>query len=160
MIVNFENVYKRLETFRPKALVSACLVGLACRYDGQAKTVPELQRQFEEGLLVPICPEVQGGLAIPRPPCALSGSGEKVWQGKAQVIQIEDGQDKSEPFKNGAEVALNVAKRFKIRKAILKQHSPSCGCGSVRGIDGQRFNGNGVACAYLLQNGLKVQSVE
>ena len=159
-MINFENVYKRLETFRPKALVSACLVGLACRYDGQSKADPKLQAQFEEGLLVPICPEVQGGLSIPRPPCGLSGSGEEVWQGKAQVLRLEDGQDMSEAFKCGAEKALDVAKRFKIRKAILKQHSPSCGCGSVGGANGERIKGNGVTCALLLKNGIKVQTVD
>lgn len=126
-------------------LVSACLAGVACRYDGGANTVPELEKLAAEGRILPVCPEVLGGLSIPRVPCEIrSGC----------VIDV-DGTDRSAAFHAGSEAALAQGRAHGCRVAILKARSPSCGVGRV--YDGSfsktLMDGNGVFAALLLQEG-------
>lgn len=137
-------------------LVSACLAGCRCRYDGQDKADPEIVRLVQVGRAVPVCPEELGGLGTPRPPAGLEGGGgAEVWEGSARVITRE-GVDVTDAFRRGAEEALRVARSCGARRALLKQHSPSCGVGSASGRDGRRFEADGVTAALLRREGIEV----
>lgn len=136
------------------ALVSACALGLRCRYDGEAKP-----KKLPEGLIpIPVCPEQLGGLPTPRPKMELSGGdGEAVWEGKARVIN-ERGEDVTEALKRGAKEALRLAKVLGIKVAFLQEKSPSCGVNLVW-VDGKLVPGSGVAAALLRREGLEVVGI-
>lgn len=133
---------------KPVCLVSACLSGLPCRYDGTACPVPELKNLVEEGLALPVCPEELGGLPTPRPPA-------EIRQGR--VIN-KAGQDVTAEFERGAKAVLELAGRHNIGLAILKARSPSCGIGPI--YDGTFSRtltpGAGVTAAKLRCVGIKV----
>lgn len=142
-------------------LVSACLLGQAVRYNGGDKRCDDdiLQRWLREGRVVPICPEVAGGLPVPRPPAEIAGGagGRKVLEGLARVVD-GNGKDVSVHFVDGAERALQVAGSRGVRVAILKEGSPSCG--SSYSYDGS-FSGTrvplpGVTTARLQRAGVAV----
>jgi uncharacterized protein YbbK (DUF523 family) len=143
-------------------LVSACLLGMPLAYDGQGRLARELAPLVAQGRMVPVCPEVAGGLAIPRP-CAeiVGGSGEDVLDGQARVVTA-DGQDVTAAYLEGAEAALATARRCGATKAVLKARSPSCG--SSRIYDGSHTGrlvpGQGVAAALLCRAGLEIISEE
>ena len=143
-------------------LVSACLLGVRCRYDGTSAREPKLLKLAKKERLVPICPEQLGGLPTPREPAWIVGDdGSDVLKGVAKVIS-RSGGDVTENFRRGAEEALRVAKLFGAREAILKARSPSCGCGKIRepfSFDKLR-EGDGVTAALLKKNGIKVVSEE
>ena len=143
-------------------LVSACLLGICTRYDGGGWPVPQLIQLAARGLAVPVCPEVAGGLPIPRPPAEIvGGDGQAVLEGQARVLTIE-GEDVTEAFLAGARQALETAQRLGIRQAVLKEDSPSCGCRRI--YDGtfsdRTVSGQGVAAALLQRNGITVLSEE
>ncbi len=143
-------------------LVSACLLGMPTAYDGQGRPVERLIERAARGEVVPICPEMAGGLPVPRPPAEIvGGSGEDVLDGQARVVTI-DGQDVTEAYLRGAEAALAVARRLGIRKAILKAHSPSCGCRLIYDgtHSGRLIPGQGVTAALLRREGIEVVSEE
>jgi len=143
-------------------LVSACLLGLPTAYDGEGRTVAELIAMAVQGRVVPICPEVAGGLPVPRPPAEIvGGSGEDVLEGRAQVVTV-DGQDVTDAFLRGARIALETARRFGIRTAVLKSHSPSCGCCRIYDgtHSGRLVPGQGVTAALLRREGIEVLSEE
>lgn len=145
-------------------IVSACLAGFPCRYDGKAQTDPAVQELVRSGKARPVCPECLGGLPTPRMSAEIAdGSGEDVLAGNARVIARSgnDEKDVTEAFVNGAEKALSIAKRCGASKAILKANSPSCGCGMIYDgtFSGRKKKGNGVAAALLLSNGIDVHSV-
>ncbi|MFA5584804.1 MAG: DUF523 domain-containing protein, partial [Bacteriovoracaceae bacterium] len=100
-----------------KFLVSACLIGVNCRYDCKSKTNPQIVDLLDQGLVVPVCPEQMGGLSTPREPA------ERV-NGK---VLTASGKDVTQNFQMGAQEALKLAKMFGIKKAILKSKSPMCG---------------------------------
>jgi uncharacterized protein YbbK (DUF523 family) len=144
-----------------RILVSACLVGRPVRFDGRAKTVDDalLDGWRAEGRLVPFCPEVEGGLPVPRPPAEIEGGvgGAAVLAGSARVLTPE-GADVTRHFLAGAYSALAVARSMDLRIAILKEGSPSCG--SLRIHDGT-FRGRvapgaGVTAALLEAYGIRV----
>jgi uncharacterized protein YbbK (DUF523 family) len=144
-------------------LVSACLLGEAVRYDGGDKrcTHPVLQRWQAEGRIVALCPEVAGGLPIPRAATEITGGagGQAVLAGRAQVVDRQ-GQDVSTQFVSGATCALALVHARGIQLAVLKEGSPSCG--SSYSYDGS-FNGTqvsqpGVTTALLRAAGLRVFS--
>lgn len=140
----------------PSAGVSACLLGWACRYDGRSKVDPEMLERYERGELLPLCPETQGGLPIPRPPAGLAGgAGAQVWEGKARVLDRQ-GADLTRAFQAGAQAVARALQERGIKRVYLKQHSPSCGSGSTGGADGKRRAGDGVACALLRHLGLEI----
>lgn len=143
----------------PKVMISACLMGWPCRYDGQTKADPQLLESFGPDEVMPICPEMQGGLPVPRVPAGLAGGAEdgSICGYSAQVIN-RSGQDVTAQFRAGAEAVLALAERLQPELIILKQHSPSCGCGSVGGADGQRHAGRGVACDLLESKGFCVRA--
>ena len=109
-------------------------------------------------LVVPVCPEVMGGLPVPRPPCELKGGdGELVWQGQAGVF-TEDGRDVTPAFREGASKALELAQRYGVEIAVLKDHSPSCGCNKIYDGNFRRrlVPGAGVTAALLKKHGIQV----
>ena len=133
-------------------LISACLCGQACRYDGQARPATALARLVEQGLALSICPEVDGGLPIPRTPC----------ERQAGRVIDQNGQDRTQAYQAGAEHALALAQKYHITTAILKERSPSCGSSQI--YDGTfshtRIPGMGVTAELLRQNGITVHSEE
>lgn len=133
-------------------LISACLCGCPCRYDGQSRPFSALAKLVSLGLALPICPEVDGGLPIPRTPCERQGD---------SVID-QNGQDRTLAYQAGAEHALRLAKAHHITAAILKERSPSCGSTEI--YDGTftrtRIPGMGVTAQLLGQNGLMIYSEE
>lgn len=140
-----------MPAFSPRYLVSACLCGVCCRYDGTAFS-DRFARMAESGLALPVCPELLGGLPVPRPPCELQGD----------RICTLDGDDRTEAFVRGARRTLELAHEHQVRCAIFKERSPSCGCetifdGSFTGI---LVPGQGLTTALLRQNGITVMSEE
>lgn len=145
----------------PKVLVSACLLGQPVRYDGRASGHPDLlQRWQAEGRVVPLCPEVAGGLPTPRPAAEIpGGQGGQVLDAQAQVLTAS-GEDVSAAFMAGAQRALELVRRHGIRVAVLKSGSPSCGNrqtydGTFTGV---KVAGEGVTTALLRREGVQVFS--
>ncbi|MEU6719251.1 DUF523 domain-containing protein [Nonomuraea sp. NPDC046802] len=148
-----------------KILVSACLMGRRVRYDGGAKTSSDalLAGWREEGRLVPFCPEVEGGLPIPRPAAEIEGGagGAAVLSGAARVLAA-DGSDVTAAFVAGARAALDAARAAGVRLAVLKEGSPSCGTLAVYDgtFAGRRVPGQGVTTALLEGEGIRVFTEE
>lgn len=114
-----------------------------------------VQRLVEKGKAIPVCPEVLGGMPIPRASVEITrGDGNNVIDGSACVVS-KKGDDVTPYLLQGAFASLGVAKKFNAKKAMLKQKSPSCGCGLIK-RKGKVVKGDGVAAALLKRNGLKV----
>jgi len=131
-------------------LVSACLLGVACRYDGNSAANHELIQSLSDQSYLAVCPEVMGGLSIPRSPARIfGGDGARVFSGGAFVLS-DEGVDVTAQFADGAKRTLKLALMFRVNRCYLKSRSPSCGCKSYteRPI--------GVTAALLMQYGLSV----
>jgi len=144
-----------------KILVSRCLLGHRVRYDGGASGPFDLLEQWiAEGRVVPLCPEVAGGLPTPRAAAEIpGGQGGEVLDGTAAVITT-DGEDVSAQFLDGARQALELVQQHGIRVAVLKANSPSCGNlltydGTFSGV---KVSGEGVTAALLKRHGVQVFS--
>lgn len=139
---------------KEKILVSACLLGKKVRYDGAGKTLENsyLERWQQEGRVIALCPEVSGGLPIPRSPAEINQANGK--------IMTNDGQDVSKEFSEGAYNALDICQRHNIRYALLKESSPSCGSTTI--YDGtfsnRKIQGLGITSTLLTKNGISVYS--
>ena len=145
-----------------KVLVSACLLGDRVRYNGASASASSaiLTQWIDEGRVVPFCPEVAGGLGVPRPAAEISGgTGEAVLDGHASVM-TGSGADVTDHFRRGAELALAAARAQNVRVAILKDGSPSCGSGSIYDgtFSGRKHTGHGVTTALLERHGIRVFS--
>lgn len=143
-------------------LISACLCGLNCRYDGRNNEHPVFAEMLDSNQGITICPEALGGLPIPRLPAEIKGgTGEDVLQGKARVIDRQ-GNDVTEAFLSGAKKTLDIAREHQVELVILKSRSPSCGIGEIYNgsFSGQLQPGNGVTGALLKAHGLSVVSDE
>jgi len=127
-------------------LISACLCGENCRYDGGCFNYPALRELAESGVALPYCPEHEGGLPIPRKPCEIIG----------ERVLAADGTDCTAEYMRGAEGALALCRQYGITAAILKDGSPSCG--STRIYDGThtgcKIPGMGCAARLLSENGI------
>jgi uncharacterized protein YbbK (DUF523 family) len=144
-------------------LISACLLGIRCAWDGQDiyrsdKAIALLNSE----ILVPVCPEQLGGLKTPRAPQEIQGgTGEDVLDGKCKVLNI-DGKDVTQKFIAGAVETLKIARLFHIEEFIGKSRSPSCGCGQI--YDGtfsrELIDGDGVTTALLKRNGIRIITEE
>lgn len=139
-------------------LVSACLAGLPCRYDGQARTDPRVMALVQQGQAIPVCPEVFGGLPVPREPATI------VSLSPLRVVTAS-GHDVTEEFRRGALAVLALARAVRARRAVLKERSPSCGSHQIWRHDpttGQPrlVAGEGVTTALLRAHGLVVESEE
>ena len=145
-----------------KILISACLLGHKVRFDGQGKKSNHalLDKWQAEGRLVPTCPEMAGGLPVPRPAAEIdSGDGDSVLAGNARVM-TEEGADVTSAFVAGAQAALSLAREHNIRVAILKENSPSCASHTIYDghFSGEKHSGQGVTAALLRSRGITVFS--
>ena len=131
-------------------LVSACLLGCACRYDGQSKPNPLAQELARRGLAVPVCPEQLGGLPTPRNPSERRGD----------RVVMNDGRDVTAEYRRGAEETLRLARLYGCTAAVLKEKSPSCGSSLIYdgSFTGTLRPGVGVTAALLLRNGITVRN--
>ena len=138
-------------------LVSACLLGVNCRHDGGHAYCPEVVDDLFNSHFIPVCPEQLGGLPTPRIPSSIrGGDGREVWQGCARVMN-KAGEDLTDAFLRGAREVLRIAQMAGAKRAILKDHSPSCGCLAIyRGEE--LAAGVGVTALLLAGNGLEVVS--
>jgi uncharacterized protein YbbK (DUF523 family) len=142
-------------------IVSACIAGKNCRWNGKNKEDARIKKMVESGEAIAACPEELGGLPTPRKPCGMfAGTGADVISGNAKVESVDDGEDFTEPFVKGAEEFLKIARENKIDTAVMYTPSPSCGCGRTWKLDNALANaiveGDGVAAALLRKNGIKV----
>lgn len=133
-------------------LVSACLAGVNCRYDGKNSKNEIIEKLVKEGKAIMVCPEELGGLPTPRACCEIV-----IDNFEKRVISIE-GKDCTKEFLEGAERTLEIAKAKGIKKAILKAKSPSCGCGMIYDgtFSGKLVEGNGLTAEILMKNGINV----
>ena len=146
-----------------KILMSACLLGEKVRYDARGQNVESkiLDQWKQEGRIVRVCPEMAGGLPVPRPAAEIvgSGGGLAVINNSAKVLR-KDGTDVSSEFLQGAQFALSLAQKYQIKLAILKERSPSCGSGEIYdgSFSSKKITDVGVTTALLQQHGIKVFS--
>lgn len=141
-------------------LVSACLAGAKCSYRAKAKTIPAIKKMIEDLDAVAFCPEIAGGLPVPRENCEiLGGDGWDVLRGRARVISSR-GKDVTDHYINGAKKVCKSAKKLGIQEAILKSKSPACGYGLIYdgSFAGCLRRGDGVLAAMLMENGIKVNT--
>ena len=141
-------------------IVSACLLGIKCRWDGKVKPCPKILELAKKEKLIPVCPEQLGGLSTPRIAQEVqSCSGEDVLDGKGKVLNRK-GEDVTLNFITGAEEVLKIARLFNIKEFIGKSKSPSCGCGIIYdgSFSGNLTKGNGVTTALLKRNGIKIKT--
>ena len=134
-------------------LVSSCLVGVNCRYNGTNKENKFIVDLVKTGKAIAVCPELLAGLPTPRPSCEIIIDE----RGNRKVIS-RDNRDFTKKFALGAEKTLRIAKVIGIKKAILMPKSPSCGCGLIYNgaFSGKLIKGNGFTADLLLKNGIEV----
>lgn len=140
-------------------LVSGCLCGINCKYDGKNNLNEKVLKLMKEGKAIPVCPEQLGGQATPRPPHEIiGGDGAGVLQGTCTVDGPKGNDDVSMKFIRGAEETLKIAKELNVNIAILKARSPSCGKGIIYDgtFSGGKRPGNGVTAELLIRNNIKV----
>ena len=131
-----------------KILVSACLLGINCKYDGNNNKNDKVLEYIKDKEVIPICPEIMGGLSTPRVPSEILNN---------KVI-TKEGLDVTNNFFKGANEVLYLAKLFNVKKALLKAKSPSCGVGEI--YDGTfthtKINGDGITTRLLKENNIEV----
>ena len=131
-----------------RILVSACLLGVGCRYDGQSNQLPQLEQLMKKHTCIPVCPEIFGGLPTPRVPAERQGN----------KVLTRDGQDVTENFIRGTAEVLRLADLYHCKAALLKERSPSCGSGQI--YDGTftktLTEGDGLTAQMLKKKGITV----
>ena len=129
-------------------LISACLMGVFCRYDGKTKQNDKLEALMNQYTLIPVCPEILGGLPTPRPAVEIQN---------ARAINKE-GKDVTDEFERGAKEVLRLAKLYHCDLVILKERSPSCGNQKIYDgtFSGTLVDGNGFTAQLLLDHGIRV----
>lgn len=132
-------------------IISACLVGVPCRWNGKIKTNEKALTAYYKGNCMPICPEQMAGLRIDRCGCEIVNG---------RVID-KKGRDFTKKYLAGAKLALDFVKKNNIRKAVLKSGSPTCGCGTIYSgkFDGQKIKGMGVFAAMLKKEKIKLTEI-
>jgi uncharacterized protein YbbK (DUF523 family) len=135
-----------------KILISACLAGMNCKYDGENNLHPEILKLVESGRAVLICPEQMGGLPTPRLPSEIIGKN----------VFNTAGEDVTAQFTKGAQEALRLAKLYNITQAILKESSPSCGVHNIYDgtFSGNKIKDSGFTTRLLQAKGIKISSEE
>ena len=133
-------------------IVSACLAGFPCRYDGKAKPCDQVVALVRAGKAIPVCPEQLGGLPTPRPPCEIL----------AGRVVDNTGVDRTEDYRRGAQAVLDLAQTYGATHALLQNRSPSCGSGWI--YDGTFSKtlvaGDGFTARLLAENGIQVIGIE
>ena len=129
-------------------LVSSCLLGKNCKYNGGNNNCDDLKKLIDKYNLIEICPEVLGGLPTPRHPSEIVND----------KVMNKIGEDVTKQFILGANIALNIAKEYNVKYAILKANSPSCGFGCIYDgtFSGKITKGNGVTADLLYKNGVVI----
>ncbi len=129
-------------------LISACLLGVPCRYNGTGQKLKEVDELNERYHLIPVCPEIFGGMATPRDPAEQAGG----------LVLTKKGEDVTEYFHKGAEEILKLAEFYQCEVAILKERSPSCGYGYIYdgSFSGTLVEGNGVLAELLAKHGIRI----
>ncbi len=127
-------------------IVSACLLGVKCRYDGTGKLEESLKELLKHHNLIPVCPEIYGGLQTPRE------SAERI----KDKIFTKSGVEVTENYQRGAKEILKLAKLYNCKYAILKERSPSCGYGKIYDgtFTGNLVEGNGILAEVLAKHGI------
>lgn len=146
-------------TAETEYIVSACLAGGKSSYDGRDRLNEEIFKLVQAGKAIALCPEVLGGLTVPRAPAEIpGGSGERVLDGLVKILN-RDGVDVTDKFILGAERFCEIAKSKGIKRAILKAKSPSCGMGGLYDgtFSGRLIEGDGVTAALLKREGIEVE---
>ena len=132
-------------------IVSACLAGFPCRYDGKARPCAQVVELVRAGKAIPVCPEQLGGLPTPRTSCEIRDG---------RVVDA-DGRDRTEAFERGARAVLQIAQTYGATEALLQSRSPSCGSGRI--YDGSFTKtltaGDGVTARLLKENGIQVTAL-
>lgn len=133
---------------KARVVVSQCMLGVKCRYDGKSAAKDEVCACAIERGWIPVCPEVLGGMTTPRAPSERKGG---------CVVNCEGG-DVTENFRRGAEEALRIAKLYGAKYACLKERSPSCGSGEIYDgtFSGTKIRGDGVTAQLFKENGIEV----
>ena len=136
-----------------KKLVSACLIGINCRYDGKSKSDRKCLKLFKKGKLIPVCPEQLGGLPTPREPAEIQRSGK---------VLTKSGKNITKRLLKGAKETLKITKIVGVKEVILKSRSPSCGSGLI--YDGsflrRLIKGDGITAALLKKNKIRIITEE
>ncbi|MGN0145037.1 MAG: DUF523 domain-containing protein [Clostridium sp.] len=142
-------------------IISACLCGVNCKYSGKNNLNEKCMNLFQEGKAILVCPEQLGGLSTPRNPVELDSCVKEVVEGNGKAID-NSGNDVTKQFLDGAYETLRIAEAAGIKKAILKEGSPSCGCNFVYDgtFSGNKIKGKGVTAYILEQEGISVISDE
>jgi uncharacterized protein YbbK (DUF523 family) len=141
-------------------LVSACLLGINCKYNGDNNKNDEVVEYLRDKQFIIICPEQLGGMSTPREPSEIVRlDGEAVIKGQTSVISNKR-LDVTRKFKKGAQESLKIAQIYNCKEAILKEGSPSCGSNYIYDgtFSGKKIDGVGVTTALLRSNGIKVMS--
>ena len=133
-------------------IVSACLAGIECRYNGQAFSIPRIIEIVKKGYAIPLCPEILANLSTPRLSSELRDG---------RVFSSE-GQDVTMEYVSGSKIALDIAKLVGCKKAILKSKSPTCGCGRIYDgtFSGKLIEGDGIFCKMLKEENIEVYTEE
>ncbi len=143
---------KSEKNIKERILVSACLLGVNCKYDGYNNYSDEIDEFLKDYEVIPICPEIMGGLPTPRI------ASERL---ETKVL-TKDGRDVTAQYVKGANECLFLAKKYDVKKALLKLKSPSCGYGQI--YDGTfshtLIDGNGVTAELLQQNGIEIITIK
>ena len=135
---------------KEKILVSACLLGVNCKYSGGNNLNEKVLKYIEDKEVIPVCPEIMGGLSTPRPPSEIIGN----------KVMNNENKDVTKEYTKGAEETLKLAKLFNVKKALLKAKSPSCGSNKIYDgtFSGTLTDGDGVTVRLLKENGIEVIS--
>ncbi|SEA79589.1 Uncharacterized conserved protein YbbK, DUF523 family [Oribacterium sp. KHPX15] len=135
-----------------KILVSACLLGRDCKYNGGNNYSEKVAEYVKGHDVIPVCPEVAGGLPIPRIPCEIVGG----------TVTNRNGESKDREFREGADICLKKALEEKVDLAILQSRSPSCGVKQIYdgSFTGKLIPGKGVFAEMLSENGIKIIDLE
>ena len=132
-------------------MVSACLLGQKCKYNGGDNYSEKVAEYVRGHDVIPVCPEVEGGLPVPRKPCEIVGG----------IVRNKDGESKDMEYRRGAEICLKKAAEEKVSLAILQSRSPSCGAKQIYdgSFSGKLIEGKGIFASLLVKNGIKVVDV-
>lgn len=143
-------------------IISACLCGVNCKYNGKNNLKKGVEKLLKKGILIPVCPEQLGGMKTPRDPHEIVNcTALEILQGQGKILSIK-GKDSTDKFVKGAYETLKIAKDLGATEAILKSNSPSCGFGTIYdgSFSGKKIKGNGITAELLKRENIKIYNEE